>query len=86
MLERMWYKGNTPPLLVRIKNFTTTLEISVLVSQKIGNQSTARPSNTTLGYIPKGCSTILQGHLFNYVYSSIIYNSQNLETNYMRLI
>ena len=85
MLERMWYKGNTSPL-PGTKNFTTTLEISIVVSQKIGDQSTARLSNTTLGYIPKGCSTILQGHLFHYVYSSIICIIQNLETTYMRLI
>ena len=66
-------KGNTPPLLVGMKTCTTTLKISVMVSQKTGNQP------TTLGHIPKKCSIILQGHLFNYVHSSIICNSQNLE-------
>ena len=78
MLERMRSKGNTPPLLVSVKICTATLEISMAVSQ---NQSTSRPSNTTLGHIPKGCTLIPQGHLLNYVRSSIICNSQNLEKN-----
>ena len=31
-------------------------------------------------HIPKRCSIMLQKHLFNYVHSTIICNSQNLET------
>ena len=57
MLERMWCKGNIPPLLVGMQICTictTTLEISIAVSQKIG------PSNNTLGNIDKGFSIILQ--------------------------
>ena len=80
MLERMWSKGNTSPLLVGMQTCTTTLEISMVVYQKIGSQPISGPSNTTLGHIPKGCLVIQQGHLFNYVHSSIISNSQNLET------
>ena len=77
MLKRMWNKGNTPPLLVGMQTCANTLEIHMVVSQKIGNQFTSGPSNTTLGHILKVCSTILQGHLLNYIYSSIICNSQN---------
>ena len=33
-----------------------------------------------LGNIPKRCPNILQKHFFNYVHSSTICNSQNLET------
>jgi hypothetical protein len=40
MLERMWIKRNTPPLLVGLQTGTTTLEISLEVSQKIGNRFT----------------------------------------------
>jgi hypothetical protein len=29
MLARMWRKGNTPPLLVGLQAFTTTLEIGL---------------------------------------------------------
>ncbi|KAL6081158.1 hypothetical protein STEG23_016403 [Scotinomys teguina] len=44
------------------------------------NHSSSRPSHTTLGHIPKECPVIPQGHMLNYVHSSIICNSQNLET------
>ena len=81
----MWSRGNTHPLLVRMQTCAAPLEISVAVSQKIWNQPTSGPSNTTLGHIPKRCSIILKGHLFNYVHSSIICNSQNRETTYMPL-
>ena len=85
MLERMQSKRNTPPLLVEVQTCTTTLEISVIFSQRIENQFTSRQSNTTLGYIPTGCIPIPQRHLFNYVHSNNICNSQNLETTLMPL-
>jgi hypothetical protein len=34
MLERMWRKRNTPPLLVGLQVCTTTLEISLVVPHK----------------------------------------------------
>ncbi|KAM7324975.1 hypothetical protein ACRRTK_015228 [Alexandromys fortis] len=68
------------PLLVGMQTCATTLEISVVISQEVRDQPTPGPSNTTLGNIPKRCPIILQKHLFNYVHSSIICNSQNLET------
>ena len=77
MLQRMWGKGNAPPLLMGVQTCTATLEISVTISQKIRKQSTSRPSNITFGYIPEGCSIIPQGHVLNYVHSCIIHNSQN---------
>ncbi|KAL6058354.1 hypothetical protein STEG23_024193 [Scotinomys teguina] len=54
------------------------LEISMADSQKIGNHSSSRPSYITLG--PKECPVIPQQHMLNYVHSSTICNSQNLET------
>ncbi|KAL6038710.1 hypothetical protein STEG23_033145 [Scotinomys teguina] len=80
MLERIWSKRNTPPVLVEMQIGTTTLESSMANPQKIGNHSSSRPSHTTLGHIPKECPVIPQGHMLNYVHSSIICNSQNLET------
>ena len=80
MLVRMWSKGNPHPLLVGMQTCADTVEISVAVSQETGSQPTSGPSNTTLGHIPKGRSIIPQGHLLNYVHSSIICNSQDLET------
>ena len=72
MLERMWSKGNSYSLLVGMQTLKTTLEISMAVSKKIGNKPTPGSSNTTLGYIPKRCSIILQKHLFNCVTAALI--------------
>jgi hypothetical protein len=60
MLERMWGKGNTPPLLVGIQNCTTTLQVNLVLSQKSGNSFTPRSSYTTSGHIPKRCPIIPQ--------------------------
>ena len=65
MLESMWSKGNASPLLVGVQTCTTTLKISMAVSQKIGIQPASGVSNTTLGHIPKSNTIILQKHLFN---------------------
>ena len=80
MLARMWSKGDTLSLLVRVQTCKATLEIYMAISQKIGNRSTSRPSYTTPVHIPKTCSTMPQGHLVNYAHSSFIHNSQKLET------
>jgi hypothetical protein len=61
--SRCWQgleQGNTPPLLVGVQTCIATLEIDPVVSQKFENSSTSRLSYTTLVYIPKRCSTILQ--------------------------
>ena len=73
----MQSKGSIPPLLVGVLTCTSTLEISMSVSQKIGNQSISRPSNTTLRHIPKGCTLIPQGYLLNCIHNSIVHNGQN---------
>jgi hypothetical protein len=54
MLARMWRKWNIPPLLVRLQAGTTTLKISLSVSQKIGHSITwgPIPCNITWGTIP----------------------------------
>jgi hypothetical protein len=67
-------------LLVGLQTGTTTLEIILEVRQKIGNRSTWRRSNTTLGNITKRFSTMPQGHTFHYAHSGIVCDSQNLET------
>ena len=76
MLEMMWSKGNTPPLMVGVQTNIVAMEISRVISQKIGNRSILRSSNSTHGHIP-------QGHLLNAVLNSIIHNNQNLETTYI---
>ena len=65
-------KGNTFALLVGMQAGTTPLDTSMAISQKIREQPSSRPSNTTFGYIPKGCSIIPQGHVLNYVHNSIV--------------
>jgi hypothetical protein len=83
MLARMWRKRKTPPLLVGLQAGTTTLEINLEIRHKIGNKSTRRPNNTPLGNTPKRCATIPQGHVFYYVYSGLVCDSQKLERNQM---
>jgi hypothetical protein len=43
-----------------------------------------KPSYTT-GHIPKRYSNLQRGHMLHYAYSSLIYNSQKLETTQMSL-
>ena len=73
-------KGNNPALLVGMQAGTAPLDVSVVISQKSRKQPSSRPSDTTFGYISKGCSTVPQGHVLNYVHSSFVCHSQNLET------
>ena len=68
-----------PPLLVGLQTGIATLEINLEVPQKIENRSTIRPRNTTLGNIPKRWPTMPQGHMFYYVHSSLICDSQKLQ-------
>jgi hypothetical protein len=49
MMARMWMKGNTIPFLVGLQMSTTTLEINLVVSQKLGNVSISRSSYTSPG-------------------------------------
>ena len=79
MLERMQSKGSSPPLLVGIKTCTATLKTSMEVFQKIGNQSTARLSNTTSGHTNKGCSIIPQGYLFKHLFITVIESTNRYE-------
>ena len=72
-------KMNTSALLVGMQAGTTPLDVSAVISQKIRKQSSSRPSNTTFGSISKGCSIVTQGHVLNYVHSSFVCHSQNLE-------
>ena len=51
MLARMWRKRNTPPLLVGLQACITTLEVSLVVPQKIGHSTARGTRNTSLGYI-----------------------------------
>ena len=78
-------RGYTLPLRAGVQTCTAILEINLAVSQKTGNSSTSRPSYTTPGHISKRYSNIPQRYLLNYVHSSLICNSQKLETTQMPL-
>ena len=72
MLARMWRKRNTPPLLVGLQACTTTLEISLAVSQKIDMVLPEDPAIPLLGIYPEDvptgkkdtCSTMFIAALF----------------------
>ena len=81
----MWRNRNTPPLLVGLQAGTATLEISLVVSQKTGHDTSGGHCYTTPGQIPRGFPSMQEGHMFYYVHSSFIYNSQKLERTQMSL-
>ena len=85
MLKRMWWEGNSHPLLVGMQTCAATVEISVAVSQENGSQPPSWPRKSTLGNIPKRCPIILQKYLFNYIHSCTICNSQKMETTLVLL-
>ena len=51
MLERMWSKGNTPTLLLGMQ--TGTLDISIVISQKLGNNIPQDAAIQIMGIYPK---------------------------------
>ena len=51
-------KEDILPLLVGLQAGTTTLEISLVVPQKIVHSMTGGFSNTSPGHIPKRCSNL----------------------------
>jgi hypothetical protein len=57
MLARMWRKGITPPLLQGLQAGTTTLEISLVVSQKAGHSTTEDPAIPLLDICSEDVST-----------------------------
>jgi hypothetical protein len=57
MLARMWTKRNTSSLMVGFQTFITTLEIILMLPQKIGNSSTWGSRYTAHGHIPKSVPT-----------------------------
>ena len=72
-------------LLMGMQTCTATVEINMVVPQKIRNQSTTGPSCTTCTQILKEHSILPPEHLCNYVHSDFIHNSQKLETTQMSL-
>ena len=81
MLAKMKRKGNPFALIVGMQTGGATLENSMEVPQKIKDRTTLQPSNCTTRYLSKGYkNTDSKGYMHPDVYSSIIYNSQIMET------
>jgi hypothetical protein len=58
MLKRMWRKRNTIPLLVGLQTGMTTLEIILVVPQKIGRSTLPEdPAIPLLGIYPEDAPT-----------------------------
>jgi hypothetical protein len=72
MLARMWRKRNTSPLLMGLQACTTTLEISLVVPQKVNIVLQVDPAIPLLGIYPEDvptgnkdtCSTMFIAALF----------------------
>jgi hypothetical protein len=72
MLWRMWRKRNTPPLLIGLQAYITTLEITLVVPQKIRHILLEDPAIPLLGIYPEDvptgnkdtCSTMFIAALF----------------------
>jgi hypothetical protein len=71
-LARMWRKRNTPPLLLGLQAYTTTLEISLAIPQKMDIVLPEYPTIPLLGIYPEdvptgnedSCSTMFIAALF----------------------
>ena len=61
MLERMWGKGNTPPLLVGVQTGTAALEISMWIFRKLENNLPQDPAIPLLGIYPKDAQSYHKG-------------------------
>ena len=69
--------------IVGLLTYTSTMENSMEVPQKIKNRTTIWSSNSTSGNISKGNkNTNSKRYLCPHVHRSIIYNNQDIETNY----
>ena len=71
ILIRMWKKGTFLQLLLWGQACTSNVDINLMISQEIGNNSTSRLSYNVIGQIHKGCSTIPQEDLPTYFFNWI---------------
>jgi hypothetical protein len=80
LLARIWIEQGEF-IFIGVQACTATLEINMVVPQKIENQTTTKPSYKILGHIPLPTNLYpVTGHLPNYVHNGLINNSQKLET------
>ena len=82
MLMRMWRKRNPCTLLIGMSTSTATMEISMEVPQVIKKQNYHLIQESHFWvYVSKGNKVIIsKRYLFSHVHSSIIHDSQGIET------
>ena len=80
MLMKMWRKGNPNALLVRIQMGAATMESSMVIPQKIKNESAFWSSDPISGNISKETqNSNSEEHQQPSVHFSVIYNHQDME-------
>jgi hypothetical protein len=84
MLERMWRKRNTPPLWVDCKLVQPLWKSVWRFLRKLDVVLPEDPTIPLLGIYPEDVPTGKKD-VYSYVYSSLIYNSQNLESTQLPL-
>ena len=77
MWDRMWGKGNTPLLLVGVQVGKAPLNISMDISQKLGNNLSQDPEIPLLGVYPKDVQSYHKDMCLT-MFISIVCHSQNL--------
>ena len=81
VLVRLWRKGNPHVLLVGMQLVADTVENSMEFPEKFKSVTALWPSNPTCGNISEETqNTSSKEYMHPYIYCSIIYNSQDLET------
>ena len=86
VLARMWRKGNPLALLVGMQTGAAIVDNGMEIPQEVEKITTLGASNCTTRYLPKEYkNTNSKGYMHLDVYSSIIYNSQIMETAQMPL-
>ena len=82
MLVGIWRKENPPTLLVDMQTGAATLENSMEFPEIVENRTAIQFSNCISKYLHEEYeSTNSKGYMHPNVYSSIIYNSQIIETS-----
>lgn len=77
MLERMWSKANTHPLLVGIQTCKATMEFSVAVPRQDENQPTSRLAVPLLDIFPKDASSYHRNNCSNVFVAALFTLARN---------
>lgn len=79
MLIRIWNSGNSPTLLVKMQDDTTTLQDSLVVSYQTKYSLTTQSNNHTSWYLPPKAENLCPQNIFTSTFTIVNHNCQNLE-------